>query len=98
MITRPSQDLIWPCNPVSLPVPVHPEERRQIIPLPRASPSWHRSKRFVLHGSNLVRIPPEIGAMTELEEFSPYTAYRLHWFPYEITRCSNLTRRTPPPT
>ncbi|MFE3235278.1 leucine-rich repeat domain-containing protein [Kitasatospora indigofera] len=51
-------------------------------------------KRFVLYGSNLVRIPPEIGAMTSLEEFTPYTSYRLHWFPYEITRCSKLVRST----
>ncbi|MEU6012750.1 leucine-rich repeat domain-containing protein [Streptomyces sp. NPDC047515] len=47
-----------------------------------------------LYGSNLVRIPPEIGAMTNLEEFSPYTSHRLHWFPYEITRCSKLARST----
>ncbi|MDX2565372.1 hypothetical protein PV371_38115 [Streptomyces sp. TX20-6-3] len=47
-----------------------------------------------LYGSNLVRIPPEIGAMTSLEEFSPYTSHRLHWFPYEITRCWKLVRST----
>ncbi|MEU3060263.1 hypothetical protein [Streptomyces subrutilus] len=41
-----------------------------------------------------MRIPPEIGAMTNLEEFSPYTSHRLHWFPYEITRCSKLARST----
>ncbi len=28
--------------------------------------------------------------MTSLEDFTPYTSYRLHWFPYEITRCKNL--------
>jgi hypothetical protein len=32
--------------------------------------------------------------MTSLEEFTPYTSYRLHWFPYEITRCTRLTRST----
>ncbi|MEU4090381.1 hypothetical protein [Streptomyces aureus] len=48
----------------------------------------------MLYGSNLVRIPPEIGAMTSLEEFTPYTSYRLHWFPYEIPRCRKLTRST----
>ncbi|WP_406504827.1 hypothetical protein [Streptomyces sp. NBC_00212] len=51
-------------------------------------------KHLVLYGSNLVRIPPEIGAMTSLEEFSPYTSHRLHWFPYEITRCANLREST----
>src|SRR5262249_11692539 len=27
---------------------------------------------------------------TSLVEFDPYTSYRLHWFPYEITRCKHL--------
>ena len=48
----------------------------------------------MLYGSNLVRIPAEIGAMTSLEEFTPYTSYRLHWFPYELTRCPRLVRST----
>jgi hypothetical protein len=48
----------------------------------------------MLYGGNLVRIPPEIGAMTSLEEFTPYTSYRLHWFPYELTRCPALRRST----
>jgi hypothetical protein len=39
-----------------------------------------------------VRIPPEIGAMTSLEIFAPYTSHRLHWFPYELTRCAALRR------
>ncbi|MFE7441219.1 leucine-rich repeat domain-containing protein [Streptomyces chartreusis] len=47
-------------------------------------------RTLVLYGSNLVRIPPDIGDMTSLEEFSPYTSRRLHWFPYEITRCHRL--------
>lgn len=28
--------------------------------------------------------------MESLEYFDPYTSYRLHWFPYEITNCKNL--------
>ena len=75
-------------------VDLSPEERRQIVTLPPSIAKLTSVKRFVLYGSNLVRIPPEIGAMTSLEEFTPYTSYRLHWFPYEITRCSNLTRST----
>ncbi|MET7621919.1 leucine-rich repeat domain-containing protein [Streptomyces sp. NPDC005408] len=69
-------------------------ERRQVITLPPSIAKLTAVKRFVLYGSNLVRIPPEIGAMTSLEEFTPYTSYRLHWFPYEITRCSKLARST----
>ncbi len=32
--------------------------------------------------------------MTSLEEFTPYTSYRLHWFPYEITRCTEAHQDT----
>ncbi|WNZ06502.1 hypothetical protein [Streptomyces sp. 11x1] len=32
--------------------------------------------------------------MTDLEDFSPYTSRRLHWFPYEITRCTRLVNST----
>ncbi|MEK0097341.1 leucine-rich repeat domain-containing protein [Streptomyces sp. A475] len=75
-------------------VDLTPQERRQIITLPPNISRLTAVKRLVLYGSNLVRIPPEIGAMTSLEEFTPYTSYRLHWFPYEITRCRKLTRST----
>ncbi|MBO1337805.1 leucine-rich repeat domain-containing protein [Streptomyces sp. VRA16 Mangrove soil] len=71
-----------------------PAERRQIVTLPAAVAKLTEVKHFVLYGSNLVRIPPEIGAMTSLEGFEPYTSYRLHWFPYEITRCTRLCRST----
>lgn len=70
------------------------EERRQVITLPPSIAKLTAVKHFVLYGSNLVRIPPEIGAMSSLEEFTPYTSYRLHWFPYEITQCSKLARST----
>lgn len=42
--------------------------------------------RLLLYGSSLVRIPHELGEMTSLQQFVPYRSYRLHWFPYEITR------------
>jgi hypothetical protein len=50
--------------------------------------------RLVLYGMNLVRIPPEIGAMTSLEVFEPYTSHMLHWHPYELTRCVRLADST----
>ncbi|MFI8446521.1 leucine-rich repeat domain-containing protein [Streptomyces erythrochromogenes] len=65
-----------------------------MITLPASIARLTEVRHLRLYGSNLVRIPPEIGAMTSLEEFSPYTSYRLHWFPYEITRCSKLVRST----
>jgi hypothetical protein len=70
------------------------EERRQIITLPPTIAKLTAVERFVLYGSNLVRIPREIGAMTNLTTFEPYTSYRLHWFPYEITRCTKLVDST----
>ncbi|WP_369141858.1 leucine-rich repeat domain-containing protein [Streptomyces sp. R44] len=69
-------------------------EPAAIITLPPSIARLTAVKHLVLYGSNLVRIPPEIGAMTSLEEFTPYTSYRLHWFPYEITRCRKLIRST----
>ncbi|MEU9091598.1 hypothetical protein [Streptomyces sp. NPDC048428] len=71
------------------------EERRQVITLPASIAKLTAVKHFVLYGSNLVRVPPEIGAMTSLEELTPYTSYRLHWFPYEIIR--NLRRKVARP-
>ncbi|MFE3107315.1 leucine-rich repeat domain-containing protein [Kitasatospora indigofera] len=69
-------------------------ERRQIVTLPPTIARLTAVREFGLYGSNLVRIPPEIGAMTSLETFDPYTSYRLHWFPYELTRCPALRRST----
>ncbi|MGD1225690.1 leucine-rich repeat domain-containing protein [Streptomyces krungchingensis] len=71
-----------------------PEERRQIVTLPASIGRLTAVRTLVLYGSNLVRIPAEIGDMTSLEGFSPYTSRRLHWFPYEITRCARLVNST----
>ncbi|MBC9909467.1 leucine-rich repeat domain-containing protein [Chitinophaga varians] len=62
----------------------------QIYTLPETIGTLTRVKRVRLYGSNLKRIPPEIGEMSALENFDPYTSYDLCWFPYEITRCKNL--------
>lgn len=70
------------------------EQRRQVVTLPPSIAKLTAVKHLNLYRSNLVRIPPEIGAMQSLEEFTPYTSYRLHWFPYEITRCPDLVRST----
>ena len=66
------------------------EEWRGVITLPHTIAKLKSVRRFVLYGSWLVRIPTEIGWMDNLERFEPYTSHRLHWFPYEITRCKNL--------
>jgi hypothetical protein len=62
----------------------------KIVTLPTTISRLTSVKEVLLYGSNLVRIPPEIGEMRQLEVFDIYTSYRLHWLPYEITRCANL--------
>ncbi|SNT41000.1 hypothetical protein SAMN05421812_105386 [Asanoa hainanensis] len=75
-------------------VDLTPSERADLVTLPPTIAKLSRVKHFLLYGSPLVRIPPEIGAMTSLEVFEPYTSYSLHWFPYELTRCPNLRDST----
>ena len=75
-------------------VEMSPEERRQIITLPPSVGKLTAVKHLVLYRSNLVRLPAEIGAMASLEVFEPYTSPRLHWFPYELTRCRDLKSST----
>jgi uncharacterized protein (TIGR02996 family) len=66
------------------------EDRARIVTLPSTIGKLTKVRRLGLYRSHLVRVPPEIGEMTSLEEFDPYTSWRLHWFPYEVTRCKNL--------
>lgn len=70
------------------------EDWSQIITLPTSISKLRRVKHLQLYGSNLVRIPPEVGEMEALENFTPYTSYNLHWFPYELTRCRRLVDST----
>lgn len=70
------------------------EEWGKIITLPPTIAKLKSVKHFKLYRSNLVRLPPEIGEMTNLTSFTPYTSWRLHWFPYEITRCRKLVDTT----
>jgi hypothetical protein len=67
-------------------------DRKQILTLPPTIAKLKAVQRLLLYGSHLVRIPPEIGEMTGLEEFDLYTSYGLHWYPFEITRCRSLRR------
>ncbi len=66
------------------------DDWHQITTLPATISKLKSVKHLMLFGSNLVRLPPEIGEMTNLETFNTRYSYRLHWFPYEITRCKNL--------
>lgn len=62
----------------------------KIITLPPSIARMKSVKQMLIWGSNLVRIPPEIGQMTELAEIEVYMSYQLHWLPYEIMQCKNL--------
>lgn len=64
----------------------------QIVTLPPSISKLKSVRKLYLYGSFLVRVPPEIGELENLEELDLYTSYRLHWLPYEITRCSKLRR------
>jgi hypothetical protein len=75
-------------------VELTPAERADLVTLPPTIASLTRVRRLVLYGSLLVRIPPEIGSMANLEVFEPYTSYSLHWFPYEPTTCASLRDST----
>jgi uncharacterized protein (TIGR02996 family) len=70
------------------------EERRQIVTLPPSIAKLKEVRHLMLYRSFLVRMPPEIGEMASLETFTPYTSHRLHWFPYEITRCTKFKDST----
>ncbi len=67
-----------------------PELWAQIVTLPATIRKLTPVRRLYLYGSHLVRIPPEIGALENLRELDIYTAYKLHWLPYEVTRCLKL--------
>jgi hypothetical protein len=71
---------------------IGPERWEQISTLPRSIGTLQSVKVVMLYGSHLVRLPPEIGEMRNLEELDVYTSYRLHWLPYEVTHCRKLTR------
>jgi hypothetical protein len=69
-------------------------ERAQIVTLPPSIGKLRSVKHLLLYGTFLVRIPREIKEMSSLERFTPYTSWRLHWLPYEISRCPNLIMST----
>ncbi|WP_020469832.1 leucine-rich repeat domain-containing protein [Zavarzinella formosa] len=68
------------------------EDWQSLVTLPASIGKLKHVRELDLYGSSLVRLPPEIGEMSSLEDFTPYTSYRLHWFPYEIIRCAHLTK------
>lgn len=78
------RSVFWPASELD------PEALVHIIELPSSIAKLKSVTHLRLYGSHLVRIPPEIGEMRSLEDLDVYTSHRLHWFPYEVTRCMNL--------
>jgi len=66
------------------------EQRGQIVTLPPTIGSLTEVQELRLYGSHLVRLPPEIGGMSALRYLDVYTSYRLHFAPYELSRCRAL--------
>lgn len=68
------------------------EQQQQILTLPASIERLKAVRELRLYGSHMVRVPPQIAGMASLEYLDIYTSYRLHFFPYEITRCGSLSR------
>ena len=66
------------------------EQRSQIVTLPPTIGSLTEVRKLRLYGSHLVRLPPEIGGMSALRYLDVYTSHRLHFAPYELSRCRAL--------
>ncbi|MEN7547555.1 leucine-rich repeat domain-containing protein [Rapidithrix thailandica] len=67
---------------------------KDIRTLPKEISGLKKVKHLMLYGSNLTRLPQEIGEMESLEKFTPYTSYGLRWFPYELMYCEKLREST----
>jgi uncharacterized protein (TIGR02996 family) len=91
LVDRAAEERATQFNPFKA---LRPEDRCRIVTLPPSIAKLTSVTSLDLYGSHLARLPPEIGALTALGRWTPYTSYRLHWFPYEITRCKNLRGST----
>ena len=69
-----------------------PSDYKALNTLPDSIGSLTHLEKLQLYGSNLSSIPPAIALCTSLQEFIPYTSYRLHWFPYELKHCPHLQK------
>jgi hypothetical protein len=65
-------------------------DRARVVTLPSSIGRLKSVRKLKLYGSHLSRIPHEIGEMASLEYLDVYTSNRLHYLPYELTRCARL--------
>lgn len=68
------------------------DERGYVVTLPSSIAKLTSLRSLEVGGTEISRIPPEIGEMKNLTSLGAYMAYRLHWYPYELTRCPRLQR------
>jgi len=66
------------------------EMYHDIVTLPAEIRTLESVRTLTLVHSAVSWLPREVGSMRNLEEFVIYGSHRLHWVPYEITRCGNL--------
>ncbi|MCP4150566.1 MAG: leucine-rich repeat domain-containing protein [bacterium] len=66
------------------------QDYKALNTLPESIGELKDLKTLILYGSNISSIPREISGCKKLKSFDPYTSYRLHWLPYEITHCGKL--------
>lgn len=73
---------------------IPPDERKDIVTLPKTIGLIEDLVGIDLYGSSLVRVPPELARLVDLREFVPYRSHSLHWYPYELTSCESLAETT----
>lgn len=65
-------------------------QRFEVVTLPTTIARLTRVRVLKLCCSALSWLPPAIGEMRALEILDIYQSYRLHYFPFELTRCTRL--------
>jgi hypothetical protein len=64
----------------------------RVVTLPEEISDLKTVQQIRLYGSHLRRLPPQIGRMVALQDLDIYTSYSLHWLPFEVLRCSQLSK------
>jgi hypothetical protein len=62
-------------------------ERLEVVTLPTTIARLNKVRVLALCSSAMSWLPPSIGEMASLEILDIYRSYRLHYFPFELTRC-----------
>ena len=63
------------------------EDYKALNTLPASIANLKDLRELVIYRSQISFLPREIMHCENLQVFTPYTSWRLHWLPYEITNC-----------